>query len=94
MVQEKLVAKINYTPNSVFRYNSSKNISMSVKSKNENENFDKYIMQYIDFLFIIRNENLEIDEMRQIKKVISGYLSILNLTINNGADDITLIYNK
>ena len=94
LVEEKLVAKINYTPNSVFRYNSGKNISMSVKSKNENENFDKYIMQYIDFLFIIRNENLEIDEMRQTKKLISGYLSILNLTINNGTDDITLIYDK
>ena len=53
------------------------------------------IKEYIDFNFIIREKHQEIHKDKNItKNWYTGYISLLNLTINNGSSDISLIYNE
>ena len=94
--KEQLVTTIKYSPNLVYRYQSNKKMNMIVDINDTNgENFNKYITQYLDFFIIIRKENIEYDDEKHIqRKWFSGYIGILNLTVNNGTDDMILIYDK
>ena len=52
------------------------------------------IKEYMDFGLIIREESEEInEEIGIIKKWYTGYISLLNLTVNNGTHNMSLNYN-
>jgi len=49
----------------------------------------------MDFSLIIKEQHQDIDEEKNMsKKWYSGFLTLLNLTVNNGTHDISLIYNE
>ena len=94
--KEKLVTTINYSPNTIFKFRSQKIINMTVDAGEEiNENSTKLLTQYIDFFFLIRETKKELDLTKTyIKNVYTGYLGILNTTINNGTEDMMIIYDE
>ena len=50
--------------------------------------------QYTDFFFLIRNKSDELEiKDNYIKNIYIGYIGILNITINNGTNDMTIIYD-
>ena len=68
---------------------------MIVSGLNEtNEDSNQSIDQYIDFVFILRNKHFEIENNITQKNWFSGYIGILNITINNGTDDMMIFYDN
>ena len=94
--KEKLVTKINYSPDMIFKFRSQKIINVTVDvGETDNENNTKLLTQYIDFFFLIRETKNELDLTNTyIKNVYTGYLGILNATINNGTEDMMIIYDE
>ena len=92
------MANIKYEPNILFRYSNKKNITMSVEGEElDTTQMEKmnYMTQLIDFFLLIRNKNVENDNVALIKKNwYTGYLCILNMTLNNGTHDMMLIYDE
>ena len=84
-------------PNLLLKFKSKKNIDLSVENQ-ENIVFDnstKKIIQYSDFFFIIKNKTVEYDKIYSTQKnLYTGYISILDVTVNNGTDNMTIIYDK
>ena len=102
LLEEKLITKINYNVNNLLKFRSKKEINLKVDTgiiedslDNSYEDFTRNITQYIDFAFIIKEKNVEIDKVHFIlKNVYTGYISILNVTINNGTNDMMIIYDE
>ena len=93
--EESLVTKINYFENVLYRYKSEKNINMFVEGYNISNNSEQYMIQYIDFFFMLRKKYYEIDNNNITKKAwFTGYISILNMTVNNGTDNMMIFYDK
>ena len=93
--QEKLVVKINYSPDVLYRYESNKKINMIVSGINETNNEShQSFEQYIDFIFTIRNKHFELENNITKKNWYTGYIGILNITINNGTDDMVIFYDN
>ena len=93
--EEKYVTKINYIENVLYRYKSDKNFNMVVEGYNISNNSEQYMLQYIDFFFMLRKKNYEIDNTITTKKAwFTGYISILNMTVNNGTDNMMIFYDK
>ena len=94
-LDEPLVTKMSYSPDLLYRYQSNKRINMIVEGMDiTEENGTKSAVQYIDFRFMIRNKFFEIENKTIKKNWYNGYISILNITINNGTDDINIFYDK
>ena len=57
-VEESLITKINYIPNTIYRYKSNKITKMNVETTNISEsNTSQNITQYTDFMLIIKDKN-------------------------------------
>ena len=87
--------------NTLFVYKSNKIINLELETElmntNDEKNYSNYstIIQNIDFGFLINEKHQEKDESRRLlKNYYTGYLFLLNITINNGTHDIPLLYNK
>ena len=98
-MEELITKKRPYYPiNHLFIYNSDKVMQIELESEmNKTNDAQKKstIKEYMDFSLIIKEENEEIiEEQNLIKKWYTGYISLLNLTINNGTHDIGLNYNN
>ena len=92
---EKLATKINYVENIIYRYKSNKHIKLSIEAKNiSSNNSEQNLIQYIDFIFIIRKSLIEIENNQTKKNWYSGYIGILNMTIFNGTKDMMIFYDK
>ena len=79
----------------LYRYQSNKKTNMIVEGHDiKEENGTQSVEQYIDFIFMIRNQFFEIENNTTKKNWFSGYIGILNITINNGTDDINIFYDK
>ena len=92
---EKLVTKIGYNSDSLYRYQSIKKTDMIVEGLDiKEDNAMQSIEQYIDFIFMIRNKFFEIENNETKKYWYSGYIGILNITINNGTDNINIFYDN
>ena len=85
--------------NKLFLYQSEKIINLELELNSESErntseaNFTT-IQKFTNFGLIITEKHQEKDEANSlIKNYYTGYLSLLNLTINNGTDDLELIRN-
>jgi len=99
--EEKLILNLNYIPNNLLKFRSEKLINMEVNTdelednNNMNKNNTKNMTQYTDFIFIIREKKDEKDEINIIiKNLYTGYIGILNVTLNNGTSDMMVVYNE
>ena len=93
--KEELVANISYNSDIIYWYESNKKIRMIVEGFNISESDSiKSLEQYMDFIFIIRNKYFEIENNITQKNWFTGYLGILNITINNGTNNMTILYDK
>ena len=96
--EELITKKRPYYPiNTLFLYKSNKEMNINLESEMDtiNENNKTKIKQLMDFNLIIREDHQDIDENKNLSiKWFTGYLSILNLTINNGTHDMSMIYNS
>ena len=99
--EEKLILNLNYIPNNLLKFRSEKLINMEVNTdelednNNMNKNNTKNMTQYTDFIFIIREKKDEKDEIYLIiKNLYTGYIGILNVTLNNGTSDMMVVYNE
>ena len=84
--------------NTFFVYKSNKIMNLELESEsirtNDEQNYTK-IIKDMDFGFLINEKHQEKDEINSlIKNYYTGYLFLLNITINNGTDDIPLLNNK
>ena len=98
-IEELITQKRPYYPvNMLFLYQSDKFMNISLESELErktNESNMTNIKEYMDFCLLIRDEYQEINEEQNLtKKWFTGYISLFNLTINNGTHDISLNYNE
>ena len=93
--KEDLVVNINYTPDMIYRYKSNKQTKMKVEGENlKDEDSIPSIEQYIDFIFMIRNKESEIENNLIQKNWYSGYIGILDITINNGTNNMTILHDN
>ena len=93
--KEKLVANLSYNPDILYRYHSVKKIDLIVDGDDmQNDKSSQTVKQYIDFAFIIRNKFFEIENNTTKKYWFTGYIGILNITINNGSDNTLILYDK
>ena len=78
----------------IYRYKSNKITNMNVESTNISESdSSQNIKQYTDFILIIKDKNEEIINNLYKKYWFNAYISILNITLNNGTDDMTIFYD-
>jgi hypothetical protein len=100
--EEKLIVNLNYIPNNLLKFRSSKIINLEVNTddsgdngNNMNKNNTMNMTQYTDFIFIIREKKDEKDENNLISKnIYTGYIGILNITLNNGTNDMMVVYDE
>ena len=100
--EEKLIAKLNYIPNNLLKFRSEKIINLEVNTddpvdndNNMNKNNTKNMTQYTDFIFIIRGKKDEKDDNNLIvKNIYTGYIGIINITLNNGTNDMMVVYDE
>ena len=94
--EEIFGAKINYNIDYVLRYASEKTMTIEMKSDEVDENEGtKSMNQSSDFIFIVREKHIENDEVKLIKKLwFTGYISFLNMIVNNGTNETLIMYDK
>jgi hypothetical protein len=98
--KEELITKKRpyYPTNVLFLYKSDKVMKITLESdlpRITDEKNMTNIKEYMNYGLIIRDEYQDINEELNItKKWYSGYISLLNLTINNGTHNLSLNYNE
>ena len=100
--EEKLIVNLNYIPNNLLKFRSSKIINLEVNTddsgdngNNMNKNNTMNMTQYTDFIFIIREKKDEKDDNNLIvKNLYTGYIGIINVTLNNGTNDMMVLYDE
>ena len=94
-IKEKLVANLSYTPDVLYRYQSIKNSDIVIDGNlSNNEYSNQSVKQYMDFIFILRNRYFEIENNEILKYWFSGYVGILNITINNGTNNTLILFDN
>ena len=95
--EEVLITNINYTENLIYKFHSKKIINLKGESRDklDDKNSTQSLVQYMDFFFLIRNKSNELEiKKNYIKNIYIGYIGILNITINNGTNDMMIIYDE
>ena len=94
--EEKFATKINYKIDYVLRYTSEKSMKIEMKSDEVDENEGtKAMNKSSDFIFIIREKHIENDDVQLTKKLwFTGYISILNMIVNNGTNETLILYDQ
>jgi hypothetical protein len=94
--KEELIIERNYPINMLFRY-SNKQINKIVIEGEElqnNNNTVFEISQLSDFIFIVREKNIERDKLKKIEKEwYTGYIGFLNVTIQNETHNMLSVYD-
>ena len=99
LLEELVTKKRPYYPNnSIFFYISDKimNVELETVLTNDSNGANMTdIKEVMDFALIIRDESQEIfEEESLIRNWFTGYITLLNLKVNNGTHDMNLNYNK
>ena len=69
------------------------NVELEAEKENDESNMTN-IKEFMDFGLIIRKSGQEnFEEESVIRKYFTGYITLMDLTINNGTHDMTLNYN-
>ena len=78
------------------RFISKKQISILAGGNGiDSENSTNHISQISDFIFIVRENGTEIDNIKKIEKEwYTAYIAFLNITLKNETNDMMLIYDK
>ena len=94
--KDKLVVKKNYPINMILRYSNKKETEMKLEGeKIPKKDSSQGLWMTSDFIFIVRDEKVEKDELKLSEKnVFTGYIAFLNLTSHNKTDDMMIIYDK
>ena len=93
--KENLIVNIGYKPNIVYHYILNKRTQTNVVGAINPENSTKEIKQFFDFFLLIEKENIEKDEIKlEQKKWFTGYLAILNASINYEINNTQILENK
>ena len=95
--EEVLITNISYTENLIYKFHSKKIINLKGESRDklDDKNSTQNLVQYMDFFFLIRNKSNELEiKKNYIKNIYIGYIGILNITINNGTNDMMIIYDE
>ena len=98
-MEELITQRRPYYPNNmIFLYKSDKIMNIELETElnkvNDESNMTN-VKEYMDFGLIIRKENNEtFEDENLIRKWFTGYIILLNLTINNGTHDMSLNYNE
>ena len=90
---EELVVKINYTPNMIYRYSLKKSVQMTIEGIISEDNSPKETEQYSEFILLIKEEKIEKNKVElKKKKWFTGYLAILNISLNYENNNTQIIY--
>ena len=93
---EDLIIKKNYPINRLFRYSSNQTSAIILEGEEipkNNKTFETLFL--MDFIFIVREQNIEINETEKSKKEwYTGYIGFLNVTIINKTHNMLSIYDK
>ena len=94
--EENFATKINYKIDYVLRYASEKTMKIEMKSDEVDENKGaKSMNKSSDFIFIIREKHIDKDDVQLTKKLwFTGYISFLNMIVNNGTNETLIIYDQ
>ena len=99
-MEELITNKLYNQVNTLFIYQSNKVMNLDLEMGSDTyqtidiQNFTK-ITKNMEFDFIIMEKHQEKDEVKGIiKNYFTGYLSLLNLTINNGTDDLNIVNDE
>ena len=90
--KEDLIINKKYPLNLLLRFNMVKNTEMEIEAGNSSENI---VSEISDFIFIVREEKIEKDEINLIEKeLFIGYICLLNHSMSNETEDMLTIYDK
>ena len=90
--KEDLIIKKSYPLNLLLRFTSNKKTEIDIIGENDTQNI---ISEINDFIFIVREREIEKDEKTLIEKeYFKGYICILNHTMINDTDVHMTIYDK
>ena len=80
----------------ILRYSNKKETEMKLEGeKISKKDSSQGLWMTSDFIFIVRDEKVEKDELKLIEKnVYTGYIAFLNLTSHNKTNDMMIIYDK
>ena len=90
--KEDLIMNKKYPLNLLLRFNMVKETEIEIGAENNSIN---NISEISDFIFIVREEKLEKDEINLIEKeLFIGYICLLNHSMSNETEDMLTIYDK
>ena len=94
--RDKLIIEKKYPTNMILRYINKKETEMKLEGeKIQKKDSSQSIWMTSDFIFIVRDEKIEKDEIKLTEKnLYTGYIALLNLTSHNKTDDMMIIYDK
>ena len=88
--KEELIIQKRYPLNLLLRFNSTKKNIIEMDGSNSTQ----IISEISDFIFIVREQNTEKNEIDLMEKeLLIGYIGFLNKTIHNKTNDIMNIYD-
>ena len=88
--KEKLIIQKRYPLNLLLRFNGNKKNIIEIDGANSTQ----IISEISDFIFIVREQNTEKNEINLMEKeLLIGYIGFLNKTIHNQTNDIMNIYD-
>ena len=92
---EDLVIYLSYKPDIIYRYRINKRTNMKIEFENLSDEDSIYSMeQYIDFIFMTRNKEFEIENNIIQKNWYTGYICILDITINNWINKMNIFHDN
>ena len=95
-IKDKLVIEKKYPINMILEYSNKKETEIKLEGeKIQKKDSSQSIWMASDFIFIVRDEKIEKDEIKLSEKnVYTGYIALLNLTSHNKTEDMMIIYDK
>ena len=95
--KDKLIVEKKYPINMLLRYSNKKETEMKLEGEKIQKDKDssQSLWMTSDFIFIIRDEKVEKDEIKLTEKnLYTGYIAFLNLTSYNKTNEMTIVYDK
>ena len=94
--KDKLVVEKKYPINMILRYSNKRETEMKLEGeKVPKKDSSQPLWMTSDFIFIVRDEKVEKDEVKLTEKnLYTGYIALLNLTSHNKTDEMMIIYDK
>ena len=95
--KDKLIVEKKYPINMLLRYSNKKETEMKLEGEKipKEKDSSQSLWTTSDFIFIIRDEKVEKDEIKLTEKnLYTGYIAFLNLTSYNKTNKTMIVYDK